>query len=49
MEIAQEEVSSPGQILEKVKEAKDSNRKSVLLLVQRSDDLRFVALRLEKT
>ncbi len=49
VEIAQEEVSSPGQILEKVKEAKDSNRKSVLLLVQRSDDLRFVALRLEKT
>ena len=49
VEVAQEEVSSPGQILEKVKEARDSNRKSVLLLVQRSDDLRFVALRLEKT
>jgi serine protease Do len=49
VEVAQEEVSSPGQVLEKVKEAKDSNRKSVLLLVQRSDDLRFVALRLEKT
>ena len=49
VEVAQEEVSSPDQILEKVKEARDSNRKSVLLLVQRSDDLRFVALRLEKT
>ena len=49
VEVAQEEVSSPSQVLEKVKEAKDSNRKSVLLLVQRSDDLRFVALRLEKT
>ena len=49
VEVAQEEVSSPSQVLEKVKEAKDSNRKSVLLLVKRSDDLRFVALRLEKT
>ncbi len=49
VEVAQEEVSSPNQVLEKVKQAKDSNRKSVLLLVQRSDDLRFVALRLEKT
>ena len=49
VEAAQEEVTSPGQVLEKVKEAKDSNRKSILLLVQRSDDLRFVALRLEKT
>lgn len=49
VEVAQEEVTSPTQVVEKVTQAKDSNRKSVLLLVQRSDDLRFVALRLEKT
>lgn len=49
VEVAQEEVMSPNQVVEKVKQAKDSKRKSVLLLVQRSDDLRFVALRLENT
>jgi serine protease Do len=48
VEVAQEEVNSPNQVLEKVKQANDSNRKSVLLLVQRSGNLRFVALRLEK-
>ena len=49
VEVAQEEVTSPNQVVDKVKQAKDSKRKSVLLLVQRSDDLRFVALRLEET
>ena len=49
VEVAQEEVTSPNQVVDKVKQAKESNRKSVLLLVQRSDDLRFVALRLEET
>jgi len=48
VEVAQEEVNSPKQVLEKVKQANDSDRKSVLLLVQRSGNLRFVALRLEK-
>ena len=49
VEVAQEEVTSPNQVVDKVKQAKESKRKSVLLLVQRSDDLRFVALRLEET
>ena len=48
VEVAREKVSSPNQVLEKVKQANNSNRKTVLLLVKRADNVRFVALRLEK-
>jgi serine protease Do len=47
VEVAQEEVKSPGQISTKVDEAKKAGRKSVLLLVDRQGDLRFVALKIE--
>ena len=47
MEAAQEEVKSPGEISGKIDEAKKSGRKSILLLVDRQGDLRFVALRLD--
>jgi serine protease Do len=47
VEINQEEVSSPGQIASKVSEAMDNDRRSVLLLVNRNGDLRFVAVRVD--
>ena len=46
MEAAQEEVKSPGEVSSKIEEAKQSGRKSILLLVERQGDLRFIALRL---
>jgi len=45
VEVNQEEVSSPGQIASKVSEAMENDRRSVLLLVNRNGDLRFVAVR----
>ena len=48
MEAAQEEVSNPGEISSRIDEAKRSGRKSILLLVERQGDLRFVALRLDQ-
>ena len=48
MEAAQQEVSSPGEISSRIDEAKKSGRKSILLLVERQGDLRFVALRLDQ-
>src|SRR6266436_3819280 len=48
MEAAQEEVKSPGEVSSKIEEAKKSGRKSILLLVERQGDLRFVALRLDQ-
>jgi serine protease Do len=47
MEAAQEEVKNPEDISAKIDEAKKSGRKSILLLVQRQGDLRFVALRVD--
>jgi serine protease Do len=47
VEVAQEEVKNPNQITAKIDEAKQSGRKSVLLLVDRQGDLRFVALKIE--
>jgi len=49
MEAAQEEVKSPNEISSKIDEAKKSGRKSILLLVERQGDLRFVALRLDQS
>jgi len=45
VEVNQEEVSSPGQIASKVNDAVENDRRSVLLLVNRNGDLRFVAVR----
>ncbi|HKS88362.1 MAG TPA: DegQ family serine endoprotease [Stellaceae bacterium] len=48
MEASQEEIKSPKQVAGKVDDAKHAGRKSILLLVERKGDLRFVALRLDK-
>jgi serine protease Do len=48
MEAAQEEVKTTGQVARKVDDAKRSGRKSILLLVERQGDLRFVAIRLDQ-
>jgi serine protease Do len=48
MEAAQEEVKSPGEVSSRIDEAKKSGRKSILLLVERQGDLRFIALRLDQ-
>ena len=45
VEVGQEEVNSPPEVAAKVNEAKDGDKKSVLLLIDRGGDLRFVALR----
>jgi serine protease Do len=44
VEVGQEEVRSPEDVTKKIKAAKDGGRKSILLLVDRQGDLRFVAL-----
>jgi serine protease Do len=49
MEAAQEEVKNPGEVSSKIDEAKKSGRKSILLLVERQGDLRFIALRLDQS
>ena len=49
VEVAQEEVRSPQDVSAKVDQAKKSGRKSILLLVDRQGDLRFVALRLDRS
>jgi serine protease Do len=48
MEAAQEEVKNPEDLASKIDSAKKSGRKSILLLVQRQGDLRFVALRVDQ-
>jgi serine protease Do len=45
VEVGQEEVNSPPELAAKVNQAKQEGKKSVLLLVDRQGDLRFVALR----
>ncbi len=47
LEVAQAEVHTPSELANKVRAAERSGRKSVLLLVQRGGDLRFVAVRLD--
>ena len=49
MEAAQEEIKSATQVAGKIDDAKRSGRKSILLLVERQGDLRFIALRLDKS
>ncbi len=46
VEVGQEEVNSPPEVAAKVNQARQDAKKSVLLLVDRQGDLRFVALRL---
>jgi serine protease Do len=46
VEVGQEEVNSPPEIQAKVNQAKQEDKRSVLLLIDRQGDLRFVALRL---
>jgi len=48
VEVAQQEVKDPGQVTVKIEEAKKAGRKSILLLVDRAGDLRFVALRIDQ-
>ncbi len=45
LEVSQEEVSTPAQVAAKVQEAEQADRRSVLLLVNRDGELRFVAVR----
>jgi len=45
VEVGQEEVNSPPEVTAKVNEAVSGDKKSVLLLIDRAGDLRFVALR----
>ncbi len=49
VEIGQEEVSDPGQVTDKIAEAKKQGRKSILLLIEGQSGLRFVAIRIEKS
>lgn len=46
VEVAQQEVRSPEDVAEKVKAVKAAGKKSVLLLLHRAGDLRFVAISL---
>jgi serine protease Do len=49
VEVGQEEVNSPPEVAAKVGQAQQEDKKSVLLLIDRSGDLRFVALRFAPT
>ncbi len=47
VEVAQEEVKSPSQVVDKIEEAKKAGRKSVLLLIDRQGELGWKALRID--
>jgi serine protease Do len=47
VDINQHEVKVPADVAKRVKEARDAKRKSVLLLIDRQGDLRFVGLRID--
>jgi serine protease Do len=49
VEAAQEEIKSATQVAVKIDDAKRAGRKSILLLVERQGDLRFVAVRLDQS
>jgi len=44
VEVGQEQVATPADVQQKIRRARDQGRRSVLLLVDRQGDLRFVAL-----
>jgi serine protease Do len=46
VEVGQQEVASPQDVTAKMQEARDAGRRSVLMLVDRQGDLRFVAMNL---
>ncbi len=48
VEVAQSKVETPAQVAEKVEAEKTAGKKSVLFLISRAGDLRFVALRIDK-
>jgi serine protease Do len=48
MEAAETEVKNPDDVANEITHAKKSGRKTILLLVERGGDLRFVALRLDQ-
>jgi serine protease Do len=47
-EAGQQAVSTPSELRERIDEAREAGRKSILLLVRRQDDPRFVALSVEE-
>jgi serine protease Do len=49
VEAAQEEIKNATQVAGKIDDAKRAGRKSILLLVERQGDLRFVAVRLDQS
>lgn len=49
VEVGQEQVSSPAQVASMIEQARKAGRKSVLLLVERGGDLRFVAVPIAKS
>lgn len=48
VEVAQEDVSSPSDVIDQVAEAKRRGRKTVLLLIEGQNGLRFVAVKLKR-
>ncbi len=44
VEVSQQEVASPAEVAAKIQKARDEGKKSVLMLVDRQGDLRFLAL-----
>jgi serine protease Do len=50
-EVAQQEVKTPAQVAARIDEVRkaDPNRKSILLLIDRAGDLRFIALRIDQS
>ncbi len=48
VEVGQEEVGSPPEVSARVNQAKEEGKKSILLLIDRQGDLRFVALRFKE-
>ncbi len=48
LEVGLEEVTSPADVVERVEEARQAARKSVLLLVDRNGDQRFVAVEIDQ-
>ena len=47
VEVGQDEVDKPTDVAARVAKSKEEGKKSVLLLIDRQDDLRFVALPLK--
>ena len=47
-EVSQDEVRTPRELIEKVREVEESNRKSVVLTLTHGGELRFVAVRIDR-